>query len=187
MPTVLAQQQAMLSQCLHVPAGISNALFTIIRTEGAASLFKGLSPALIGTAPYAALNFAAYDLLKNWVCDGGSRRAHHHVPSRMIFFWEYSTLAFPVQSLVLQSSVVCSMSSAPPCVAHCRSMTTVGNLGLGAASGLVASSICFPLDTVRRQMQMRTCAYTSQLDAMSSVWRKVACYATTLPWAHPQS
>ena len=64
-----------------------------------------------------------------------------------------------------------------------RSMTTVGTLGLGAASGLVASSICFPLDTVRRQMQMRTCAYTSQWDAMSSVLRKVACPVVSLPWA----
>lgn len=52
-------------------------------------------------------------------------------------------------------------------------MTPVGNLGLGAASGLLASSVCFPLDTIRRQMQMRACAYTSQWHAMSSVWRQV--------------
>jgi hypothetical protein len=54
----------------------------------------------------------------------------------------------------------------------CRT-TSVGHLGLGAASGLLASSICFPLDTVRRQMQMRACTYTSQIDAISTIWRTV--------------
>ncbi len=45
------------------------------------------------------------------------------------------------------------------------------NLGLGAASGLLAASVCFPLDTVRRQMQMRTCMYQGQVDAMACIWR----------------
>ena len=45
-------------------AGIGNAFLTIMRLEGAGALFKGLGPALIGIAPYAALNFASYDLLK---------------------------------------------------------------------------------------------------------------------------
>ena len=47
------------------------------------------------------------------------------------------------------------------------------NLGLGAASGLLAASVCFPLDTVRRQMQMRTCMYQGQADAMACIWRSV--------------
>ncbi len=47
------------------------------------------------------------------------------------------------------------------------------NLGLGAASGLLAASVCFPLDTVRRQMQMRTCMYQGQVDAMACIWRSV--------------
>ena len=54
----------------------------------------------------------------------------------------------------------------------CRTTTPLGHLGLGAASGLLASSLCFPLDTVRRQMQMRQCAYRNQWHAMSTVWRQ---------------
>jgi len=46
-------------------AGIANAFLTISRVEGGAALLKGLKPALIGIAPYAALNFASYDLLKH--------------------------------------------------------------------------------------------------------------------------
>ena len=56
----------------------------------------------------------------------------------------------------------------------CCSALTVHNLGLGAASGLLASSVCFPLDTVRRQMQMRTCMYRGQADAMTCIWRSVS-------------
>lgn len=52
--------------------------------------------------------------------------------------------------------------------------SSVGTLGLGAASGLLASSVCFPLDTVRRQMQMRACTYTGQIHAISTIWQKVS-------------
>lgn len=42
----------------------------ILRTEGVGALYKGLVPTLIGIAPYAALNFASYDLLKKYVYQG---------------------------------------------------------------------------------------------------------------------
>lgn len=45
-------------------SGMSNAFATMVRTEGVVSLYKGLLPTLIGIAPYAALNFASYDMLK---------------------------------------------------------------------------------------------------------------------------
>lgn len=47
--------------------GMTNALVTISRQEGLLALYKGLSPTLIGIAPYAALNFASYDLLKHYI------------------------------------------------------------------------------------------------------------------------
>ena len=56
-------------------AGILNAMGTIVRTEGARALFKGLSPALVGTAPFAALNFTTYQLLQTHLCDRGTRQA----------------------------------------------------------------------------------------------------------------
>ena len=46
---------------------------TIVRVEGAGALFKGLRPALIGMAPYAALNFASYDLLKRNIFGADAR------------------------------------------------------------------------------------------------------------------
>lgn len=45
-------------------AGIWDALRTIVRTEGVLALYKGLTPTLIGVAPFTAINFSTYDLLK---------------------------------------------------------------------------------------------------------------------------
>ena len=36
----------------------------MVRSEGVVSLYKGLAPTLVGIAPYAAMNFACYDMLK---------------------------------------------------------------------------------------------------------------------------
>ena len=41
-----------------------------MRSEGVIALYKGLAPTLVGIAPYAALNFATYDLLKKAVYHG---------------------------------------------------------------------------------------------------------------------
>ena len=55
----------------------------------------------------------------------------------------------------------------------CRPQSTVGNLGLGAAAGTLASTVCYPLDTVRRRMQMRGRTYAGQVDAFRTIWRTV--------------
>jgi hypothetical protein len=60
--------------------GMTDAIITIIRTEGTGALFKGLNPALIGTAPYAALNFASYDLLKKFFYGTDARQEPLRVP-----------------------------------------------------------------------------------------------------------
>eukprot|EP01024_Parvocaulis_polyphysoides_P019488 TRINITY_DN1885_c0_g1_i2.p1 TRINITY_DN1885_c0_g1~~TRINITY_DN1885_c0_g1_i2.p1 ORF type:complete len:311 (-),score=36.48 TRINITY_DN1885_c0_g1_i2:456-1388(-) len=51
----------------HGYNGMVGAFTTVVRTEGVFALYKGLPATLIGIAPYAALNFATYDLLKKYV------------------------------------------------------------------------------------------------------------------------
>lgn len=105
--------------------GMTNALTTIVRTEGVVALYKGLLPTLVGIAPYAALNFATYDLLKQKLYHGNYKKEQH----------------------------------------------PVANLFLGGLAGTVAATVCFPLDTIRRRMQMKGQMYKGQMDAFATIWR----------------
>lgn len=106
-------------------AGINHAFTTILKTEGPLALYKGLVPTLLGIAPYAALNFALYDLAKKYMYSGS------------------------------------------------KPQNPLSNLAVGAVTGTIAASVCYPLDTVRRQMQMKGKTYNGQLHAMQSIWKAV--------------
>jgi Mitochondrial carrier protein len=62
----------------HQYRGAWHAASSMVATEGLGSLYRGLAPTLVGIAPYAALNFATYDLLKKTVYHG-ERCAHAHM------------------------------------------------------------------------------------------------------------
>ncbi|KAG2502088.1 hypothetical protein HYH03_000580 [Edaphochlamys debaryana] len=108
----------------HPYKGAVDAAVSMVRHEGFMSLYKGLVPTLIGIAPYAALNFATYDLIKKWLYHGE------------------------------------------------RPQSAMANLFVGGASGTFAASVCYPLDTIRRRMQMKGQAYKSQSDAFRTIWAK---------------
>eukprot|EP00959_Pyramimonas_sp_CCMP1952_P192945 4034369-Pyramimonas_sp.AAC.1 len=105
-------------------SGMTHAFTSVIKAEGPVALLKGLPATLVGIAPYAAVNFAAYDLAKGF--------AHNH--------------------LQLQQSWML-------------------NMALGGGTGLLAASVCYPLDTVRRRMQMRGTMYKNTLDCVSTMAR----------------
>mmetsp|Transcript_21346 Transcript_21346/g.69102 ORF Transcript_21346/g.69102 Transcript_21346/m.69102 type:complete len:330 (+) Transcript_21346:1499-2488(+) len=105
--------------------GMFNAFSTMYRTEGIAALYKGLPATLAGIAPYAACNFATYDIIKKAYYD------HMQLPD-----------------------------------------SKLANMGLGASAGIMAATVCYPLDTVRRRMQMKGAHYTSMLDALVTIARK---------------
>lgn len=106
----------------HPYKGAGQGLVMVVRTEGIMALYKGLGPTLVGVAPYAALNFASYDLLKNHFYEG-------HKPQN-----------------------------------------PAGNLLLGGVSGTLAATVCYPLDTIRRRMQMKGQVYRNQLHAFTTIW-----------------
>ena len=51
--------------------GILDAMVKIVRTDGPFGLYRGLTPTLLGIAPYIAINMTTFDLLKR-----------HYLPSR---------------------------------------------------------------------------------------------------------
>ena len=84
------------------------------------ALFKGFVPTIISVTPFIAINFAAFDAMKQ------------SLPER------------------LQQS-------------------TATALLMGAASGLIAQSICYPLDTIRRRQQLSGFSYASISTALTTI------------------
>ncbi|KAH8505982.1 hypothetical protein Peur_044727 [Populus x canadensis] len=99
---------------------MSEIALTMLREEGVASFYYGLGPSLLGIAPYIAVNFCIFDLVKK------------SLPEK----YQQKT----------QSSLLTAVVSAA-----------------------VATLTCYPLDTVRRQMQMKGTPYKSVLDAFPGI------------------
>ncbi|KAJ8898964.1 hypothetical protein K2173_008465 [Erythroxylum novogranatense] len=99
---------------------MSEIALNMLREEGIASFYYGLGPSLLGIAPYIAVNFCIFDLVKTSLPEKYKDKA--------------------------QSSLLTAVVSAA-----------------------VATLTCYPLDTVRRQMQMKGSPYKSVLDAIPGI------------------
>ncbi|XP_010558378.1 PREDICTED: thylakoid ADP,ATP carrier protein, chloroplastic [Tarenaya hassleriana] len=99
---------------------MSQVAMAMLREEGLASFYYGLGPSLLGIAPYIAVNFCVFDLVKK------------SLPEK----YQQKT----------QSSLLTAIISAA-----------------------VATVTCYPLDTVRRQMQIRGTPYKSVLEAFPGI------------------
>jgi solute carrier family 25 phosphate transporter 23/24/25/41 len=107
----------------HGYNGMVHCFSTVYRHEGVGALYKGLGPTLAGIAPYAAINFASYDLAKKlYYGENGKQDA-------------------------------------------------MSNLVVGGASGTFSATVCYPLDTIRRRMQMKGKTYNGMLDAIRTIGR----------------
>ncbi|KAJ6331534.1 hypothetical protein OIU76_010002 [Salix suchowensis] len=102
---------------------MSEVALTMLREEGVASFYYGLGPSLLSIAPYIAVNFCIFDLVKK------------SLPEK----YQQKT----------QSSLLTAVVSAA-----------------------VATLTCYPLDTVRRQMQMKGNPYKSVLDAFPGIMQR---------------
>ncbi|CAO2820093.1 unnamed protein product [Amaranthus hypochondriacus] len=96
---------------------------SMLRDEGIASFYNGLGPSLIGIAPYIAVNFCIFDLVKKSLPEKYKNR--------------------PETSLVT-----------------------------GLVSATLATVTCYPLDTIRRQMQMKGTPYRTVLDAFVGIMER---------------
>lgn len=99
---------------------MSQVALSMLREEGIASFYNGLGPSLIGIAPYIAVNFCVFDLVKKSLPEKYQKR--------------------PETSLVT-----------------------------ALVSATLATLTCYPLDTIRRQMQMRGTPYNTVIDAFAGI------------------
>ncbi|KAI3771181.1 hypothetical protein L6452_02340 [Arctium lappa] len=99
---------------------ITNVVVKMLKEEGLGSFYRGLVPSLIGIAPYVAVNFCIFDLVKK------------SLPEKF------------------------------------RNKTEA-SLITAFAAATIATVTCYPLDTIRRQMQMRGTPYKTVLDAFPGI------------------
>ncbi|XP_021289331.1 probable envelope ADP,ATP carrier protein, chloroplastic [Herrania umbratica] len=99
---------------------MSEVALTMFREEGFASFYYGLGPSLLGIAPYIAVNFCIFDLVKKALPENYRQK-------------------------------------------------TEASLLTAVVSAACATLTCYPLDTVRRQMQMRGTPYKSVLEAIPGI------------------
>ncbi|KAF4358762.1 hypothetical protein F8388_022529 [Cannabis sativa] len=103
-------------------AGMTSTFIALnmLKEEGVAAFYYGLGPSLIGIAPYIAVNFCVFDLVKKSLPENFQKKA--------------------------EASMLTALVSAS-----------------------LATLTCYPLDTVRRQMQMRGTPYKTVLDAIPGI------------------
>ncbi|XP_020105996.1 probable envelope ADP,ATP carrier protein, chloroplastic [Ananas comosus] len=99
---------------------MSQVALNMLREEGLASFYGGLGPSLIGIAPYIAVNFCMFDLVKKSLPERYQRRPETSLATALV-------------------------------------------------SATLATLMCYPLDTVRRQMQMKGSPYNTILDAFPGI------------------
>ena len=61
--------------------------------------------------------------------------------------------------------------------------TAVTNLCVGSATGMFAASMCYPLDTVRRRMQMKDSNYKGVIDALWTIGKTEGVRGYYRGWA----
>ncbi|CAA6669468.1 unnamed protein product [Spirodela intermedia] len=99
---------------------MSQVALSMLREEGIASFYSGLGASLVGIAPYIAVNFCMFDLVKKSLPEKYRKRPETSLATALV-------------------------------------------------SATLATLMCYPLDTVRRQMQMKGSPYDSILEAFPGI------------------
>ena len=104
--------------------GVGDAIKNVYREGGMRTFYKGYTPAMLSLSPFIAINFATMDTLKNWYYGPqatGLSKKQLQQKNPGVILW-----------------CVLLLSSKKSFNVH---------YSLGAISGLVAQTCCYPLDT----------------------------------------
>lgn len=129
------------------PVGATAALVQEVRPRsGLANFYRGFSPTLVGMLPYAGMSFLTHDTIGDWL---------RH-PSIV----KYTIL--PAKKL---SSLATGTSRAQ--------LNAPAELTAGAVAGLVSQTVSYPLEVIRRRMQVGGAVGDGHRMGMAETGRKI--------------
>lgn len=108
---------------------VSSTTQKIVPSSGIANFYRGFTPTLLGMVPYAGVSFLTHDTVGDWL------RLPSLAPYTTISQRESSSSDHPRKSRRLQ-------------------LTAAAELFSGAIAGLVSQTSSYPLEVVRRRMQV---------------------------------
>lgn len=109
---------------------VSSAVTKVVPQYGLANFYRGFTPTLLGMLPYAGMSFLTHDTVGDWL--------------RSPLLAPYTTIPGSDQSSHPQSQ---KQSRRPQ-------LTAAAELFSGAVAGIVAQTCSYPLEVVRRRMQV---------------------------------
>lgn len=169
------------------------------RTEGVQSLWKGNMLNCARIFPYAGLQFATYDWVRPeqpttltrlgaGVCAGWVATTCTHpidvIRHRLICYADVKTFSQATRDIIRERALFkgygsTAFSLTPFIAVNFTIYDTLKQyfpsehahqiLGLGAGAAILSQTICYPLDTLRRRMQMRERVYRHALHALKHI------------------
>lgn len=114
---------------------VSSAVQEVAPRSGLTNFYRGFSPTLLGMLPYAGISFLTHDTVGDWLRTP-SLAPYTTIPN--------SELGSPIRS---------GRQNRPEHRRHAQ-LTASAELFSGALAGLVSQTISYPLEVIRRRMQV---------------------------------
>ena len=149
LPTATTSSRAAASSSLIATA------VTVVRTEGFFSLYRGLSAAVLGAAPFSAISLMTFDRLQSLAA--AKRKREWSEKRQLLLREEEEVLSEAATMTMFLPATSSSSSPSPYSISPAPPQAPAWEAALaGAFAGAVASTATYPIDTLRRRLQLPT-------------------------------
>ena len=108
--------------------------------SGLMNFYRGFSPTIVGMLPYAGMSFLTHDTIGDWL--------------RNPAISQYTILPSSTMTTLSSASVTTSATAANRAPARRAQLNAPSELTSGAIAGLVSQTASYPLEVIRRRMQV---------------------------------
>ncbi|KAI1293282.1 mitochondrial thiamine pyrophosphate transporter [Mortierella claussenii] len=148
-PFDLLRTRFAIQRDVKIYTGVPQAFRHILQKDGLKGFYRGMAPALIQVIPYMGVMFGSYDTLKqlaSWLKEKADSSSSAP-PS--------SLASFPQSSSQSLQETRMTSTSDPPLKSAGQFLLGLEDMLCGAISGVVSKTAVYPLDMVRKRMQIQ--------------------------------